>query len=160
MTDSKIIAIDWGTSHLRAYLCETNNNDRLTLLDTKYAAGVAMVRKSFEHELFSCILPWLDTYGRIPVIMSGQIGSNIGWCETDYLHSPVNPGDIASECLSFNSRGNQITIIPGVSCHHANGTFDTMRGEELQVLGWLQSNLASLKLANILFVYLALIQNG
>lgn len=140
MTHSRIIAVDWGTSHLRAYLCELNNDDRLTLLDIKCAAGVAMIKVNFEDELFNCISPWLDTYGQIPIIMSGQIGSNIGWRETGYLHSPVNPSSIASQCLNFNSRGHQITIIPGVSCQHANGTFDVMRGEELQVLGWLQTS--------------------
>ena len=138
MKASKLIAVDWGTSHLRAYLCEVSTNAQLKLEQVKLASGVSKVEKGFEHELFHCISPWLQEYGELPILLAGQIGSSIGWRETEYLPSPVTPSDIASKCLTFSAGGTEVSIVPGVSCQHTNGVRDVMRGEELQVLGWLQ----------------------
>jgi len=140
MNKSMLIAVDWGTSHLRAYLCQSDRMERakLTLLDTKVGAGVSKVEHGFEHELFSLIQPWLDIYDDVKIVMSGQIGSSIGWQETEYLSCPVTPADVATKCLTFDVRAKSLAIIPGVTCKHDNGIRDVMRGEELQVLGWLQ----------------------
>jgi len=133
------IAVDWGTSHLRAYLCKTElNSPLLELVETQLGAGVSKVTTSFEQELFQTISPWLNEYGNVPIFMAGQIGSSIGWQETEYLPCPVAPKDIASKLLTFVKQQHQISIVPGVTCKHVNGVRDVMRGEELQVLGWLQ----------------------
>lgn len=134
----KLIAVDWGTSHLRAYLCELTSDAQLQLHQVKLGAGVSKVENGFEQELFQCIQPWLESHGNLKILMAGQIGSSIGWRETEYLPCPVTPSDIASKCLGFNAKGMDVAIVPGVSCQHTNGVRDVMRGEELQVLGWLQ----------------------
>lgn len=144
MKQQHLIAVDWGTSHLRAYLCSYTdsassvNAQALTLQASKTGAGVLKVTRDFETELFAVLQPWLDEHGTLPIIMMGQIGSNIGWQETPYLACPVTPSDVAAHCVHFDSRSHQIAIVPGVSCTHNNGMRDVMRGEEIQVLGWLQ----------------------
>ena len=93
MNTSMFIAVDWGTSHLRAYLCQPDKKEvsKLTLLDSKIGAGVSKVEHGFEHELFFLIEPWFELYGNLRVVMAGQIGSSIGWRETEYLPCPVAP---------------------------------------------------------------------
>ncbi|MFT5294314.1 MAG: 2-dehydro-3-deoxygalactonokinase [Colwellia sp.] len=132
-----VIVIDWGTSHLRAYLCQLSTDDQLQLIDTKFALGVTKSDNNFEAQLFNCIDEWVTKFGKLPIKMAGQIGSSIGWKETSYLTCPVSPDDIANSCLTFSCRGHEISIVPGVSCLLGNDYHDVMRGEELQVLGWL-----------------------
>jgi 2-dehydro-3-deoxygalactonokinase len=135
-----VVVVDWGTSHLRAFLCQVNNDNTLCLSDKATSLGVNKVVNSFEQTLFDCIAPWVVQYGKIPIFMMGQIGSSIGWKETNYLPCPTELGDIASQCVNFSCAGHEIAIIPGLSCHLSNDNYDVMRGEELQVLGWLQQN--------------------
>jgi 2-dehydro-3-deoxygalactonokinase len=141
-----IIAADWGTSHLRVYLCQVAADGQFTLLESKFAPGVRKSSKTCEQELIDCIADWAPTYGKTPVYLAGQVGSSIGWKETQYLPCPIAPQNIAQACLTFDCQGYPILIVPGLSCRirdeqsneQSNEQFDVMRGEELQVLGWLQ----------------------
>jgi 2-dehydro-3-deoxygalactonokinase len=135
-----IVAVDWGTSHLRAFLCKVNNDSPLKLVDKANSLGVNKVIHSFEQTLFDCIAPWVRQYGKVPIFMIGQIGSSIGWRETGYLPCPTELGDIAGQGVCFSCAGHKITIIPGLSCRLKNDNYDVMRGEELQVLGWLKQD--------------------
>jgi len=136
-----VIVVDWGTSHLRAYLCQLSSDHQLHLIDTKFGLGVTKCQQKFESELFNCIDPWLNQFGQLPIQITGQIGSTIGWKETTYLSCPVSPDNIANSCLTFTCRKSVISIVPGVSCELDDELHDVMRGEELQVLGWLNLNL-------------------
>ena len=133
-----IIAVDWGTSHLRAFLCEINADKTLTSKEEANGLGVNKVVDSFEKTLLDCIKPWVKQHGKLPIYMMGQIGSSIGWKETEYLPCPTKLGNIPSKCTNFVCAGHQISIVPGLSCRLKNDNYDVMRGEELQVLGWLQ----------------------
>ena len=134
-----IVIVDWGTSYLRAYLCEVTANS-LTRLDTALGLGVLKVDGNFEGELFNRIRPWVEKFGIMPIMMSGQIGSSLGWHETKYLACPTQPEAIASSCYRFSTQEHCMAIIPGLSCSHDNDYHDVMRGEELQVLGWLEQD--------------------
>ena len=140
---SLTIAVDWGTSHLRAYLCEpqpqqSSSVPALKLLAVRTGEGVTKVKQGFEHELFAVIQPWLDEFGTLPITLAGQIGSSIGWQETAYVSCPLAADDVRSQTYRFTCRGYDIAIVPGATCVHDNGVRDAMRGEELQVFGWLQ----------------------
>jgi 2-dehydro-3-deoxygalactonokinase len=145
-----IVAVDWGTSHLRAFLCKVNNDSPLKLVDKANGLGVNKVIHSFEQTLFDCIAPWVRQYGKIPIFMMGQIGSSIGWKETGYLPCPTELGDIADQGVCFSCAGHNITIIPGLSCRLSNDNYDVMRGEELQALGWLQQDVQRFKGTHLL----------
>ena len=140
MNSSHVIAVDWGTSNLRAYLCEVLLNGQLKLSQTKNGCGVSKIETSFEAELMTLIQPWFDEFPQTPVILSGLIGSSIGWKEVPYLSSPVSPQLLADTCYRFKCQDHAMFIVPGVSCYIKTGSPEVMRGEELQVLGWLQLN--------------------
>lgn len=135
---SYFIAVDWGTSRLRAFLCKVKPDGSLQLLTRGAGLGVSKSALSFEETLMECISPWEFEYGKLPVLMAGQIGSSIGWKETPYLACPISPQKLAQSCVNFECNGYQISVIPGLSCQLENDNYDCMRGEELQILGWLQ----------------------
>jgi 2-dehydro-3-deoxygalactonokinase len=135
---SHFIAVDWGTSRLRAFLCKVKTDGSLKLVTRSAGLGVSKSALSFEETLMECISPWEFEYGKLPVLMAGQIGSSIGWKETPYLASPISPQELAKSCVNFQCNGYDISVIPGLSCKLENDNYDCMRGEELQILGWLQ----------------------
>jgi len=138
MSKTHIITVDWGTSNLRAHLCKVMPNGQLEYLSSKQGAGVSKVISGFETELMTLLEPWSDECPQIPVLLSGLIGSSIGWKEVPYISAPTSPKRLAAGCFHFNCQGHPIYIVPGVSCYLGSGTPEVMRGEELQVLGWLQ----------------------
>jgi 2-dehydro-3-deoxygalactonokinase len=135
---SHFIAVDWGTSRLRAFLCKVKSDGSLKLVTRSAGLGVSKSALSFEETLMECISPWEFEYGKLPLLMAGQIGSSIGWKETPYLASPISPQELAKSCVHFQCNGYDISVIPGLSCKLENNNYDCMRGEELQILGWLQ----------------------
>lgn len=132
------IAVDWGTSHLRAYLCQYSQDKQLQLLDQGCGPGVVKIDTDFKTTLLKCISPWRQQYGALPILMAGQINSSIGWKVTPYLDCPLRPQEISNSCLGFDCEGHRITLLPGVRCALQNNLQDVMRGEELQILGFLQ----------------------
>jgi 2-dehydro-3-deoxygalactonokinase len=137
-TNSYFIAVDWGTTRLRAFLCNIKADGSLKLVTRSGGLGVSKSPLNFEKTLMQCISSWEFEYGKLPVLMSGQIGSSIGWKETAYLACPISPQKLAKNCIHFNCNGYDISVIPGLSCQLQNDNYDCMRGEELQILGWLQ----------------------
>ncbi|MGI2258052.1 2-dehydro-3-deoxygalactonokinase [Shewanella sp. GXUN23E] len=133
----KVILVDWGASCLRAYLCR-QGQQRLQILDTAVGPGVAKAERQFEAILTSVIAHWRAEYGCLPVMMSGHIGSNLGWHEAPYVYCPVSPVDVAGHSVSFSAGGHRVYVIPGVCCADDSQHLDVMRGEEIHVLGWLQ----------------------
>lgn len=76
----------------------------------------------------------------MPIIISGMAGSTIGWREAPYLRCPVDISQIAEGRLAFEARGLEISIVAGLQTVNPLGAADVMRGEELQLLGWLQDD--------------------
>jgi len=90
MTDKPIfIAGDWGTSNLRLYLCQYSQNGASHILDTRFGPGISQINGDFEDKFFNLAQDWLDQYNAVPVILSGMIGSTIGWKDAPYLTCPV-----------------------------------------------------------------------
>lgn len=134
------IAGDWGTSNLRLYLCEYLHDQRSNLIDTRFGPGISEIHGDFEEKLFNLTQDWFDTYGIMPMILSGMVGSTIGWKEAPYISCPVDVSTIAEGRLNFNLRDIDISILAGLKTSNPLGAPDVMRGEELQLLGWLRTN--------------------
>jgi 2-dehydro-3-deoxygalactonokinase len=133
------IGVDWGTSRLRASLCKLGS-EGLREIATRTGPGVLAARDSIEDTLFGAIQPWIADHGTVPLLLAGMVGSPIGWRTLPYLDCPVVAADISSRCASFVSRGHSVLMVPGLACVNDLGLPDRMRGEELQVLGWLASD--------------------
>ncbi len=165
MTDSLFIAGDWGTTNLRLYLCQHKPSQPLTILATQMGPGVAQVEDNFEPIFFNLADGWFEKHGSMPVILSGMVGSNIGWQAAPYIECPASAEQIVSGRTVFNARGIEFSIISGLKTLNPLGTPDLMRGEELQLLGWMR--VADLKRQTVQLVVLpgthnkwALVQDG
>ena len=139
MTKSVFIAGDWGTTNLRLYLCQYSEKQALQVLDTLTGPGAAKVEGDFEQVFFDLTAQWLAKHGTIPVILSGMVGSTIGWTNAPYLHCPATYDEIVSGQIHFQSRGIEFSIVCGLQTTNPLGASDLMRGEELQLLGWMRS---------------------
>ena len=143
---AQLIALDWGTSSLRAYKLGPAGK----VLDQRALAfgimhlpseprDIAGVRCSdgFELAFDAACGDWLDAQPDLPVIACGMVGSAQGWSEAAYRNTPVDVASLGQALHSVRSlRGVAVHIVPGVI--EQVGLPNVMRGEETQVLGVLQ----------------------
>ena len=143
---AQLIALDWGTSSLRAYklgpagvvLEQRSLATGIMHLPTesREIAGV-LCTDGFELAFDSACGDWLDAQPRLPVIACGMVGSAQGWSEAAYRSTPVDVASLGQALHGIRSlRGVQVHIVPGVI--EQVGLPNVMRGEETQVLGVLQ----------------------
>lgn len=132
-----MVALDWGTSSLRAYRLGATGE----VLEFREAAkGIMQLQSAgndaFEQALDDTCGDWLDETPGVPLIASGMIGSAQGWCETAYVECPVDIAQLSSGLTRVSTRrGHVLWIVPGVI--QRSGLPDLMRGEETQVFGLL-----------------------
>ncbi len=123
---SRYIAIDWGSTNLRAWLYQ----DDQCLESRQSEAGVTRLNGHSPAAVFSEITTgWRDS--ATPVVMAGMVGSNVGWKVAPYLPVPVDFSAIGQQLTSV---GDKVWIIPGL-CASRDDNQNVMRGEETQLLG-------------------------
>lgn len=127
------IAVDWGTTRLRAWALE----DTGAVLDKAQSGqGMAgLTPEAFEPALLALIAPWLDAARVTPVVACGMIGARQGWVEAPYRAVPCPPpgADAAATAPTRDPR-IAVTVLPGLSQARPA---DVMRGEETQLAGFL-----------------------
>ncbi len=129
MSGASFIAGDWGTSNLRLYLCDAQG----IALDGRTGPGAADSGGHFPDILQSLIGPWAASSPTLPTVLSGMVGSNIGWTEAPYVACPALPEQIADACVALCD--GRVHIVPGLSCSNRFNAPDFLRGEETQILG-------------------------
>ncbi|WP_447954407.1 2-dehydro-3-deoxygalactonokinase [Klebsiella grimontii] len=123
---SRYIAIDWGSTNLRAWLYQ----DDQCLESRQSAAGATRLNGESPAAVFSEITRgWRD--GATPAVLAGMVGSNVGWKVAPYLPVPVDFSAIGQQLTSV---GDKVWIIPGLSVSR-DANQNVMRGEETQLLG-------------------------
>lgn len=123
---SRYIAIDWGSTNLRAWLYQGEQ----CLESRQSEAGVTRLNgKSPEAVLAEITQNWRDS--ATPVVMAGMVGSNVGWKIAPYLPVPAPFSAIGEQLTSV---GDNIWIVPGL-CVSRDDNQNVMRGEETQLLG-------------------------
>ncbi len=133
MTEAAFIAVDWGTTRLRASLVAAGG---AVLGRTQSDAGVQSVPAGgFPAALDGACAAWFAAHPELPVLMSGMVGSRNGWVEAPYIPTPAGAGEIAARLTPVASPGRSLRIVPGVDCRWDDGSYDVMRGEEVQALG-------------------------
>jgi len=130
----KMIAVDWGTTRMRAYLL--GQNDTILAQIVRADGGMQGVAAGqFPAVLASVIAPWLAEHPHLPVIMAGMVGARNGWVEAAYAKTPASAADVAAQMLAVTRQdGGTAMIVPGVSHKDAAGC-DVMRGEETLIFG-------------------------
>lgn len=127
------IAVDWGTTHLRAWAMVGSEPKA----EATSADGMgALARDGFEPALLRLIEPWLGA-GAMRVVICGMAGARQGWHEAPYQPVPVRPVDLSPVPIpALDPRLNAV-LIPGLS---QASPADVMRGEETQIAGFLHKN--------------------
>lgn len=132
----RLIALDWGTSNLRARLL----GDGGAVLDERQAAAgvMAVPDRRFGDTLLSLCGDWLSAHAQPACIASGMIGSRQGWVEAPYLACPAGLDEAAGQLVQVafgEGERHRLHIVPGLRCVGADGQVDVMRGEETQLWG-------------------------
>lgn len=130
---ASLIAIDWGTSNLRASLLDARGD----ILETRSAPGgvMAVPERRFAEALLALCGDWVDMHA-VPLIASGMIGSRQGWQEAPYVACPAGLPAAAAQLVQVEVRpGAMLHIVPGIRCFGADCVHDVMRGEETQLWG-------------------------
>jgi 2-dehydro-3-deoxygalactonokinase len=133
MLDPKLIALDWGTTSLRAYLLGA---DGVILAEKAAPLGILKVPNRAFSEAFNTLChEWL-TQKPVPAIACGMIGSRQGWVEASYAACPAGFKALAGN-FGWAETGHsfRLAVVPGICCENADGMPDVMRGEETQILG-------------------------
>ena len=128
MRDVTWIAVDWGTSHLRAWLM---GRDGAVIERRQSDAGMGTLeREGFELALRALVGDALPA----PVLACGMVGSRQGWAEATYATVPCAPPGVGD---AVEVPGTEVRILPGVKQVRPA---DVMRGEETQIAGYLATH--------------------
>jgi 2-dehydro-3-deoxygalactonokinase len=123
-----LIGVDWGTTSCRAYLIGA---DGAVLERVTDGPGILKVENgAFGSALDAMTAAW----DRLPVILTGMIGSRQGWVEAPYARCPAGAGDIVRALARIHHPGRPVALVPGLSAEN-DAMPDVMRGEETQILG-------------------------
>jgi 2-dehydro-3-deoxygalactonokinase len=128
----RLIALDWGTSSLRAYLL----GERGEVLEQSVKPWGIMrtSKRSFAKVFTAMVGGWRRRWPDLPALASGMIGSAQGWCEAPYVLCPAGLQSLAAGLVGVTEGGRiQMHIVPGVVQEGAIP--DVMRGEETQIIG-------------------------
>lgn len=135
MMPTDLIAVDWGTSRVRAARIGRDGQVRG---QRESDDGILKVPAGGFEAVFDRLCgDWMRALQGTPdaalplCLMSGMVGSRNGWHEAAYAPCPAGPDDLPAQ-LSWIAPGH--AIVPGLVCEH-EGMPDVMRGEEVQVFG-------------------------
>jgi 2-dehydro-3-deoxygalactonokinase len=136
-----LLALDWGTSSLRAFLmqngklvCTRHSGHGIQHLPAPGTAG-------FEQAFAQIAGDWMQQWPQLPIVASGMVGSAQGWREAPYVRCPASVRTLAAQNVSVpNGLGGNILIAPGVLFDEPDRLPDVMRGEEIQIAGALLQN--------------------
>ena len=138
MRQPALIAVDWGTTALRAALLA---RDGTLLAELSGGPGIlAVSTNGFGAALGAFIQGWRDQHGHLPILLSGMIGSRQGWVEVPYLACPADVALLAKSLLPHDAGAmGTVHIVPGLSVDPPGAAPDVMRGEETQIAGALHA---------------------
>ncbi|MCB0687300.1 MAG: 2-dehydro-3-deoxygalactonokinase, partial [Saprospiraceae bacterium] len=142
INDKQFVSIDWGTTHLRIYLVQTNNGQ--VVFESRSKGGIKEIHlraqdshlnreEFFVRHLLEELQPLSHLMdGDEALVISGMASSSIGIRNLPYasLPFPCNGSGIYYQPLEVPKNKFQAFLISGVRAKE-----DVMRGEETQVIG-------------------------
>lgn len=130
-----LIALDWGTTSLRAYLFDAAGE----VLDTRIStAGIMNLPVPAEEGGFDAAFDeacgvWLGA-GALPVLAAGMVGSAQGWVQAPYVETPAGEDALVAGIVKVRAAcGVELAVVPGVL--EPGALPNVMRGEETQIFG-------------------------
>lgn len=134
MTTPRLIAVDWGTTRLRAWLVGTDGS---VLQRVSGDDGIMTVPAGgYPATLRRHVGAWLAAHGALPIVLAGMVGSRNGWVEAPYVACPAGFDAVAAALVSVDlGDGLSARIVPGLTTRDADGVPDVIRGEEVKLAG-------------------------
>ncbi len=127
------IAVDWGTSNLRAWAMSASGT---ILAEAASDKGMSsLTRDQFEPALMEIAGEWVS--GPTTIISCGMVGSRQGWVEAPYATTPCPALPEGMVRAQTTNPDLQVHVIPGIK---QTNPADVMRGEETQIAGFLARN--------------------
>ncbi|HZY17926.1 MAG TPA: 2-dehydro-3-deoxygalactonokinase [Ramlibacter sp.] len=129
----ELIALDWGTSSLRAARIAADG----TVLDEHHSPeGILNVAAGAFPAVFAAAVErWQPAPGAL-CLAGGMVGSRQGWREAPYCPCPSGFADLVGRITWVPDApgGLRLGLVPGLQAE-AHGVPDVMRGEETQIVG-------------------------
>lgn len=134
MASGAFVGVDWGTTNASFILAQTDG----TVLAEQSGPGIAALDGpgAIETACFAAIADW----PRVPLVIAGMAGSDLGWRPTPYVCAPAAAGDVHAAAVHFVARDVPVALLPGVKTTRDDGFPDFMRGEEMQIFGGMASD--------------------
>jgi 2-dehydro-3-deoxygalactonokinase len=127
-----VVGVDWGTTHRRAYGLNLSGQCVAEYADDD---GALACKGRFPQAL-QALLHSLQAQPHA-VILSGMVGSALGWQVVPYVDGAVALPELSQHLMPVETPGPtpSVAIVPGYCVRNAAGVPDVMRGEETQLLG-------------------------
>jgi 2-dehydro-3-deoxygalactonokinase len=138
-----LVALDWGTTSLRAYLFDPDGNVLATRASSAGIMNLPLAARAggFDAAFENACGTWLDSAPDVPVIAAGMVGSAQGWVEAPYVETPADTDALVAGIVRVKAaRGVVLHIVPGVL--ERGKLPNVMRGEETQIVGALAGDAA------------------
>ena len=108
-----LVALDWGTTALRAYLLGADG----AVLDTRASsAGIMnLPAGGFDQRSTKPAARGSTRIADLPVIAAGMVGSAQGWLEAPYVETPADAPALVNGIVKVKAaNGVTVHIVPGV----------------------------------------------
>jgi len=134
--EAALIALDWGTTSLRAYLFDAAGEVIATRVST---AGIMNLPVPAEEGGFDAAFDeacgvWLAQAPSLPVLAAGMVGSAQGWVQAPYVETPASAQALVAGIVRVRAAcGAEVAVVPGVL--EPGALPNVMRGEETQIFG-------------------------
>jgi 2-dehydro-3-deoxygalactonokinase len=146
-----VVGVDWGTTHRRAYGL---NKDGQCVAESADDEGALACKGRFAQSL-RALLQSMQAQPQ-SVVLSGMVGSALGWQVVPYVDGAVALPELAQHLLAVDAalsteaaegasagalvgvplaQPRPVHIVPGYCVRNASAQPDVMRGEETQLLG-------------------------
>jgi len=132
----ELIAVEWGTMQLRARLFRHDGATLDTHVEPVRLADLG--RDGIVEQVDRLRTRWPDIRG--PLLLSGMIGSAMGWEEIARVDCPAGPEAIADGAVTGRIGDHAVIFLPGLACVQRFGDPDVLRGEEVAAIGALEQS--------------------
>lgn len=142
MTGGPYLALDWGTTNLRAWVVDADGE---VARRQDFALGVGSLAPGEAEQRFHAEVRPAMGAEQLPAMLCGMIGSNLGWRAVPYLDCPAEFADLHHALNRVDTSGAPVWIVPGLRAQRPDGGPDVMRGEEVHLFGWAVEDPARLR---------------
>lgn len=129
---AQLIALDWGSTSVRAYLIGARGQ---TISTRSATLGASFMNgdDDYTSALDKLCGDWMLSDPAVPILACGMVGSKHGWQEVPYVACPGGDRQLGAAIQKVARK--PVHIVPGLLFEPEDAAPDVMRGEETQILG-------------------------